>query len=340
MCKYKKPISSILSDFLKDDGIKILVNKTEYDQIFNWYKNNYKKYTSEIDFLDSARAEIYDAIYKSPAALAEICKQFRAKKGLQSGILSECYYSQTIAEALKLNNFLDCDNCDKNKTGSILSKIINVFNIVDSRYVYYNDNENIILCQSGSPHGFDAIFIECGCVIHIEFKENFAKLGEYDISYDDNGKLIIDNRFKDKHPESVPLAEHFNNSVGSILDIIGTNFRDFNNDTLTKTAKSYFDKLDLLFTVDSRNVVLPIPNKYLLDFFELSESELRTAGKNHYDIWTSTLFANIIKDKGGQLSGEIVKLPINSVLQSRKGRGTGSSTRIKIHQLFFIKKRR
>ncbi|MDR1033577.1 MAG: hypothetical protein LBL41_02255 [Bifidobacteriaceae bacterium] len=334
MCEYKKPMATILDAFLGASGVEIVVNKKEYDAIFDWYAKNYKEHETETEFMDSAEKDIRNNAYKSNAALAEINKQFRTKKGLQSGILSECFYSQTIANTLNLNNFVDCD---ADSTNSVLLKVFRDFGITNSRYIYHNTDKTVILCQSGAPQGFDAVFIECDCVIHIEFKESFAKLGEYDIAYDNFGSLVADEKFTLEHPDSVPMVNYFNEAQKSILPIIGQNYRSFSAESLQSAAKAYFAKLDMLFTVDENNVMMPIPQRHLFDFFDLSESELRSAGRNHYSIWTPKLFESVILESGGEIEGSVVSFPKNKILPTHGARGTAKSTRIKLHQLFFVR---
>ena len=66
------------------------------------------------------------------------------------------------------------------------------------------------------------------------------------------------------------------------------------------------------------------------------EGEIRPAGRNHYNVWTPKTLSRFIKDKGGIISNNQVRIK-KDILSVRKERGGDSKiSGYKINPLFFI----
>ncbi len=318
-----------LNNFFKD----VMCNEEEFDSFF---ENNIEQ-IGMISKLKSGRCELE--------------KQYNKNEALQPGILSECNLIETLAKIFKLNKCLDFD---KTPLNSVPIECRNYLNsgyqtFSAARYLYYNPkNPDIFLFQYGNPANGDAEIIIKDNKIRLELKERNAKAGEYDIKglYDENGKLLISDKFKKETPEYIPLINKFNNET-NVIEQIGHNYSKFDEETKVLSILEYFNRhgIDLLVssTCDNKLVVLTpdcvnisLPNGKKIITTE--NSEIRTSGRNHTKIFTPVLFSKVLDKMGAKnVGGSEYQVSLeNEFVEIVNARGTNVPSRIKFNKLFFV----
>lgn len=290
---------------------------------------------------------------KLKSGLFEMQKQFNQRKALQPGILSECNFIETLAKIFELNKCLDCDNEPLNKVPLECREYINsgYQTYSAARYIYYNPKiKNIFLFQYGNPANGDAEIIIYGNKIRLEFKERVAKAGEFDITglYDENGKLLISEQFAQKSPEFIPLIEKFNSET-NVIEQIGHNYSDFDENTKIAAILEYFTKYNIDIIISSTNdnkliavtpecVKLELPDGRKI--ISTENSEIRTSGRNYRKIFTPYIFEKILNMLNAKKINdcEYSVLLENPLVELKKGKGTNTISRIKLNKIFFVKK--
>ena len=318
-----------LNDFFKDS--------IEFNEEFEKYFEEHENAIGDISRLKSGKYEME--------------KQYNQNKALQPGILSECNYMETLAKIFKLNKCLDFDRTPMNKVPLECREFLNsgYQTFSAARYLYYNPkNPNIFLFQYGNPANGDAEIIIDGNKVRLEFKERNAKAGEYDITglYDESGKLIISDDFKENTPEYIPFIDKFNSET-NVIEQIGHNYNDFDDETKIMSIMEYFTRHNIdaivsstsnneliVLTPDCVKVELPDGRKIITT----ENSEIRTSGRNHRKIFTKQFFENTLKQMNAiKVADDTYEVNLkNDLVEIVNGRGTNVPSRVKFNKVFFV----
>ena len=147
---------------------KVIYNKKQRDLLWNkvikrefHIRKNFESFMSE-----------------TPALYDEICKSSDTGNNMQSAVLSECVYAQTLANILGLHNY---EKCLKQRVHiePDLKKVLELLNIFP-RYMYSSENDSKYLFQAGGCSGVDCVLIDKFSFQYylIEFKEPSAKTSD------------------------------------------------------------------------------------------------------------------------------------------------------------------
>lgn len=323
--------------------IELIISIKDIKKINKYYKNNYEKYDNFEDFINNM-GDLKELLLKSSAAYCEFKKQFETKKALQPGIITECFISKTIANLFSLEKFIDADEKKENIPTDLLWKIMIFKETLEKsipRYIYHNEKSSIIFLQYGNSSSIDAIIINNNTSARIEFKEQKSKLSELDISgYTEDGTLIIDNKFKKNNFLYNEYVKIFNQNT-TIFESIGHNFnisQYLNQKNLNYIIENFFKTKNIdLFILQQKNYIYPVLSKDLVNNIDIAGSEIRTAGRNNYKVFTPKYAREIIMSLNGNITEkQIVTLPFNKK-NIIKGRGKSSGTKYKINNLLFVK---
>lgn len=346
----KKEATKELINKIYKTNSDLILNENEIKKINIFFKENNEFNGNFDDFFEKHYDELKNiSLLKS--GKYEIEKQYNSSKSLQSGILSECNYIETLAKIFKLNKCLDFDKTPINKIPLECRKFLNsgYQTYSAARYLYYSTkNPNIFLFQYGNPADGDAEIIIFENKIRLEFKERNAKAGEYDITglYDENGKLLISDDFKKNTPEFVPLIEKFNNET-NIIDEIGHNYNNFDEKTIILSIQEYFLRHNIdvivsstsnneliILTPDCINVELPNGKKIITT----DNSEIRTSGRNYTKIFTMNFFNEILKKINAfKVDDNKYRVSLdNDLIEIVNARGSNKPSRIKFNKIFFV----
>lgn len=330
----------------------LVLTEQEINEINEFYKKNFEKETRYSNFLYKS-AKITEKIGKLKSGRFEIEKQFNRKQGLQSGILAECNFAQTLANIFNLTECIDLDEIHFNEVPIKCKEFIQYLKaskqyISAARYLYYSNNDtNEFVIQYGNPDVGDADIVYFNNSIHLEFKESNAKAGEYDLTFDDRGKLIPSTTIRE---ESTMMLEYINqfNDKTTLFDYLGSNYKiekSDNNNPMEVVIK-YFtnNKIDLFITSINDELVAIIPTD--LDSVNNNNplastkgSEIRTTGRNHAKITAFDYFKSIIENvsKHSGNTYEIDKDLKKDGFGYVKERGKDTFGRYKMGYIFFIK---
>ncbi len=332
--------------YLKDN--KTVLTDNEVKQIEKFYKSNYKKAETFDEFLKINPA-ITKKIKKAKGVYAEIKRQFNSKSALQPGTIIECVLAQTIANMYNLSCFVDSfHSYIRELPANVLPYLRAEENTLLCRYIYYDPNNyDNFLIQYGNPTSYDADLFLNNHIVKLEFKDRIARAGERDIKqYDENGKLLLDNKFMKENPEYIPLIKQFNEETDIFSryspKCSSVNYKEFDEETKKDILRSYFSNLgiDVLVTLDKNNELLAITIDCVdgtdnFDIISTKGSEIRPAGKNPRKVFTPIFLNNSIINIGGDINNKI-SVPIKN-MQDRIGRGTGGViTGKKINNLLFV----
>ena len=323
--------------------IELIIPFNQIKNLDALYKNNFNNYTSFEEFENNFKND-FENIKKSKSAYKEIKKQFNVHMGLQPCILTECFVAQTLANHLKLNEYIDLDESSAVPT-QLAGAIYAAQGYSDGskfRYCYYNNQFDALVFQCGASGTVDIVFTKYNISIRIEIKEQIAKLEECDITglYNENGYLQLSNDFKVKRSKYVPFVNLFNKKT-NIFSMEGHNF-NFSQHLQDDNAKAIISealniKVVDLFVLVVGNKLVPTLSKYLFDFVTFEGSEIRTAGRNYKkQIFTPEFAKNKLLAIGATIDNDNVKLPYNESLRV-KGRNVNTYNRYAIGSLLFIK---
>ena len=334
--------SEALIKFLKEiynESRIILLSNKQIKDIEDFYNKNYANYSNISDFY-SADSTIAKNIKKVKSVRCEIERQFLLKKRLQSGTVCECVMAETIAKMYNLDCFADIFHTYvRDLPANILYRLRDDNNKVLCRYIYYNSADlNNFLIQYGNPTRYDADLYLDDEIVKIEFKDKIARAGEKETEYDNDGKLIYTDKFAEENPDYIPLIDSFNEDY-NLIDIEG-NYQIESDEDRKSILKSYFKNLgfETLVSIDDNNQLIAITEDCIdiedsEKIISLEGSEIRRAGKNSYNVFTPELLLKSIKRDNGKVSGEIVSIPSNNMLnRTNNGKITGK----KINHLFYV----
>lgn len=345
--------SDAIDDLIKkvyNENSDLIVNEIDIKKLNDFFRSS-MEYEEQFDEFFEQNKQSLSEISKLKSGKYEMEKQYKEGKALQPGILSECNYVETLAKIFNLNKCLDFDRTPINKIPLECRQYLNsgYQTFSAARYLYYNPkNTNIFIFQYGNPANGDAEIIIKGNKVRLEFKERNAKTGEYDITglYDENGKLLISDDFKNKTPEYIPFIEKFNNET-NVIDYIGHNYSDFDEETKILSIMEYFTRHDIdaivsstsdneliVLTPECIQVELPDGRKIITT----ENSEIRTSGRNQTKIFTMECFKKVLNLMNAEKIDEThYKVDINNeYVEKATGRGTNKLSRIKFNKVFYI----
>ena len=96
----EKAVASLINAIYSSSQTPVY-SQEEVDLINDFYKNNFQKCTTLLDF-KSLNSFVSELIEREPSVSAEIQSKISIRKALQPGIISECNYSSSLASILKL----------------------------------------------------------------------------------------------------------------------------------------------------------------------------------------------------------------------------------------------
>ncbi|MCK9329978.1 MAG: hypothetical protein M0Q94_08915 [Candidatus Cloacimonetes bacterium] len=320
----------------------IVASKKDIKNLETFYKNNFQKTDTYSEFIREI-GKLGRILNLSKAASAEFEKQFNKRQGLQPSILNECFVIQTIADLLKLDHFIDADEKVENVPVHLLRSLIKArggeLESQYPRYIYHGDKQGVVLLQYGDSASIDAIFVNEGSRIRLEIKDSKAKMGEFDLSYGEDGKLIPSDKIIEEFPAFLKFINKFNSET-TVFDQVGRNYKfgkDIDQATAVELVDSTFKtkKIDL-YLLQNSSKLFTLPTEYLLDNIDISGSEIRTAGRNHFAVFTPANLLSILNSLNAQINGNQVKL-LYDAAREKKGRGMTVITRYDINSLYFLK---
>lgn len=243
-----------LINTIYNNNSDLILTESDIKRLNKFFKE-VNQFNEQFDAFLEENSEKTKGISKLKSGKYEMEKQYNQNRALQPGILSECNYVETLAKIFGLNKCLDFDRTPMNQVPIECRNYLNsgYQTFSAARYLYYSSkNQNIFIFQYGNPANGDAEIIINGNKVRIEFKERNAKAGEYDITglYDDEGKLIISDDFRKNTPEYIPFIEKFNKET-NIIEQIGHNYNDFDDETKVLSVIEYFTRHDIDAIVSS-----------------------------------------------------------------------------------------
>lgn len=209
--------------------------------------------------------------------------------------LHECAVAKTVASLYGMSSIW---SRDMDYSPSWLTAALQRVNNADrsvAEYIYYapRDEGSSLLMLLGGPNTTDMLLSKTGGSVRVEAKGQLSKLGEYDFpDIDRDGKLVIDDEFRDKRQGLVPFAEEFNRRT-SIFEILGSNYSlvpmiNEHPEWLEGAVGGYLDeKSPDIFLIEHApgrgkpTVLVPVLPEFLCQALDFSGSEIRSNGRNH-----------------------------------------------------------
>lgn len=319
----------------------LIVTRSTVNKLNNFYKMNFEDSANYESFLVDL-GSLKDQLLKSKSAAAEYEKQYTRSMALQPAILSECFVAQTLADMFELDEFLDADEKEENIPSQLLLALIRArggeLEAAIPRYIYYSNTKNIVLLQYGDSSSIDAVFVKDGYRVRLELKEEKAKLGEYDLNYNEEGTLIPTQNIIENHKEYISFIDRFN-EVTNVFSHMGSNFKIgsyLTDELLESIVAAVFDlkKIDLYILQKGRKIFC-VPSRDLISSVDVSGSEIRMTGKNKYKVFTPNKLNELLNNLGATISDGIVSVPYDQN-NNTIGRGRSVITRYKLNSLFLV----
>jgi hypothetical protein len=318
----------VISQFYASSPIKVRLNQTERHAIWEKFKKN--RDISNYAYLK----EFIPGIY------AELTKALSNNKKIQAAVFSECVYSQAIADKLQLSDFQNHIENKVNKFDTTQLKIANQLNLT-VRYSYSSSDKRTTLLQAGGGKGVDCALVstEHEVATMIEFKEPYARTSTPNLpKYAEDGYLVSSDKFQEKHPQFKSMVEEQIRNRLNLFEHLGNNVFDFSASSIaTAVSESYRNEkfAEFICTEDASGflVILPLADAHKWATFE---GELRPSGRNSVKVWTPRKLMNTLKSLGGEVNGEIVKIPTRN-LERRTARGGENTSGLKITPLFWVR---
>ena len=260
-----------------ENNPKIIYTKSQIQQFNNIYIQNYTQVSDFNELLSKFPFNLH------PIIVHEFHKQYDAQKGIQGGILIELTIFATLAKILNIDNF----------------------SFQNGQYVYEN-NEYCLILQGNKGHGAntnivgnDIIIFEksTGKSYNCEVKEPFARLGEMDWQYNEDGHLCATPQAdKNKIKLYQPIADAYNKYM-NVFEHIGHNF-PLTSTMVQEIIENYFNHVDYIITYDEKDfylLVIPHNATLFLQIYDSKGSEIRgTNGKNLRKIFTKNYATQIL----------------------------------------------
>jgi len=325
-----KPQKEIMEEFYKKFPTKVIFNKKTRDYLWSLTKNR-KNIPEEYD------------LNKCPALKKEIEKSYNCGNNIQSAVFSECVYAQTLANMFELELFDDC----RESTVHIPKKVLNLLEsyLLTPRYSYSSKDYRRMLIQAGGHNGVDSALITVVDlnIYTIEFKESAAKTSEVDLpKYGEDGKLIINNKFKQKYPQFVKMLEEALDKNKNIFNEMGHNINDFTYESIYQAISNNYSLPNkyahVCCTEDKKGYLTMMPTNQIQLWGDI-EGEIRPAGRNSYSVWTPNRLKKIIQSLDGKINNNVVTIPIKNLKTSKARGGNNNISRYKISPIFFVRKK-
>jgi hypothetical protein len=330
---------NILEAFISKGPTKVVYDKKARKDFWNCEIRN-RLSSKEMESISS----------KCPALVCEIEHSRKIRKNIQSAVFSECSYSQTLANMFSLTQFVVCDEKPYFIPRVVQEELRK--NGLHPRFAYSTKDGRIMLIQGGGHSGVDStlVFLDAfgaiSDIFFIEFKEPYAKTSEPDLpKFGEDGKIDPAGGQKEsylgfirEYPQfKEMLDEHIDQNY---FDIMGTNIHDFDEQHILDAVNgNYFESgkfADVICTEDKDGYLLMVPADQVSNWAKV-EGEIRSAGRNHYNVWTPIALRNFLKsDMHAQINGNQVIVSL-SELEPRKQRGGNNAVSgYKINPMFFV----
>lgn len=348
MNKKDEIVDEILGRLYSGDG-KCVYTQEEVDYLSALCKDGFGKALSLEEVCRNSKNR--ELIKRELTVESELKDVFDNRRALMSGVLSECNLSATIAKKLGLKDRVALKGSGQTVSSSLLSIAKkHLLDINKCRYIFYKDGDySSVLFQYGSPDLCDAFLIYGGLKINIEYKERMAKAGEYDLSHDEYGRLIVPDKVKASHPEVERLVTVFNNET-NLFDEVGHNYNDFSDEAKITCIAGYFNskKIDILISIDTNDEIVAIIPKWIDLILDRNEgafqvvsadgSEIRTTGRNPCEIICPNHFRKVFIENAGTIaaSGDCSISSGSNILRIANGRGTGRPSKLKIYSIYEV----
>lgn len=318
----------LLLDFYSKPTTKVAFNTAERKKIWNEFKKhrNLKKFS----YLEDT----------APAVFAEITKALVNKRNIQPAVFSECVYAQAFADKFNLSIFENHINSGSDKFNFSGIEIPDAEDLT-IRYSYSNSDKSKTLVQAGGAGGVDCALIsfQTKSATMIELKEPYARTSAPDLpKYGEDGFLVSSDKFLRENPQFKSMLEEQIRKKFNVFDHLGSNLSDFSAESIESAVTENYSGekfADFICTEDLSGDLVLIPSRHVALWAEL-EGELRPTGRNSYPVWTPNKLISVLKEKGGSIQADTVRMPLSSFKQS-KARGGENISRFKISPLFFVR---
>ena len=336
-----------------DNKEKCFLTKKEIKYVEEYYKKNHLNFEVFMDFVQSDSN--FDAILtkvKNTAIYSIIEKQFKDKEALQPGMLTESVIVKTLAKLLNLRSFRDLSNSGFDSIPIVCASMVRskAETLSAARYIYFNkQDEEMFIFQYGNPKCNDASIIIKLHEIVIEIKDMPALLGDKDLIYDDDGKIIITEEIS-KIPVYIEIIEDFNSKT-NIIEQVGSNYSLFPiGEDLDKRNSFFNDFFKLsetdIFITMKKDELIAIRKEDINYIFDNGEplvstkgSEIRTTGKNHLPVFTHSYLDLVLNEYDINVIDNIcyVSKKNNKVQGYKKARGKDVVSRFGLNNSFYVK---
>ena len=319
--------SLVLSTFYAMPETRVVFPKSERGGIWEEFKRR-----GDVKELDNLRI-------KCPALAIEIERARDSESHIQSAVFSECSYAQTLANQLQLNNFHDIRETSDSVLPTATVRILRESGLA-ARYAYLNHDKSTVLIQAGGHGGIDSLLISNhhNEAIRLEFKEPHAKTSEPDLPrYGEDGLLRVDEAWLSKYPQFKDMVTEQVRQELNFFMAAGSNINDFTPMSVERAVRDNYQGAkfaDVFLTEDERGYLTLIPSTDASTFGRL-KGEIRPAGRNPYPVWTPGALAQVIREKGGEVTHDLVSMPLSAMTPASPRGGTGIS-RYKLNPLFFV----
>lgn len=314
----------MLETFYNLPATKVVYDKKARTEL--WKKATAKSRISDLSLINT----------KSPALAHQILKSYENGKNIQSAVFSECSYTQTLANMLSLNKFINC--LDSHFSFPTLANRVMSSNNLVPRYVYTNTSGTKMLIQAGGHGGIDCAYVSLdeNIAYTIEFKEPGAKTSEPDLpKYREDGNLLVTPVFLAKYPQFKEMLDDQKDL--NFFNVMGNNVHDFRDESIDiAVSNNYLEKFaDVICTEDINGYLVMIPANQVSLWANL-EGEIRPAGRNHYKVWTPNTLNKFLREKGATFNLNKVTVSTRQLETRTERGGNGRISGYKINPLFFV----
>jgi hypothetical protein len=284
-------------------------------------ENHFKKTSLGADSWTQFSTPIATILSKSVAVADYYQHQFDNALGLQGGKILEIVVGETLGRIFNANYV--------------------------GNNIFEGEQYSIILTGEdgkGSGASYDIKIIDkINNISYIgEVKDEIARCGECDLKYDEEGHLFPSSQVKNWNDAWWPILNAFNAST-SMFNIFGHNFKISHfEDACTAVARSYFDKVDFLFTCKQNKLItIPMENFDAVKMlFCFDNSEIRSKGKNTANIFTPNYLNKMISNSEYFIQMEGSDYIFNqNILSKRNPRGSSISKYFNFIPGFVVEKK-
>ena len=320
----------IMREFYQIAPTKVIYDKKKRNKLWKIAKDK----SGNIDFTKLSA--------ECPALQHQISQSYQTGHNIQSAVFSECVYSQTLANLLKLELFVNCKDFPEFVPADIVA-LLQSYSLLP-RYVYSTKDKRRMLIQAGGCNGIDSALITVIdlTIYTIEFKEPGAKTSEPDLpKYNEQGNLALKGiqDFKKTYPQFTTMLGEQKGL--NFFEHMGNNIHNFTPESINEAVSNNYSNInkkyaDVICTEDSEGYLVMLPSNQISQWAE-TEGEIRPAGRNHYRVWTPKALKKFLKQENATFSGNSVAIE-KSKLELRKARGSaGKISGYKINPLFFVR---